>query len=202
MTWPAWAIRSPSMVADGASGIEDSRSGGRLDIATCTEQLLYEMHDPASLHHAGLRGGHLVCASRAGRAGSRGLSGPRGPPRTSTYKVVVGYFDGYMGKARCASRASTRWPAPSSADRGGEGAAEARGFAYPEMRVDLIGMNSCMATATAVVARTVRGATAHRRPHDDRQAAEAVGSDVRSLHMQGRPAPAAASDFGARRFWR
>ena len=43
-------------------------SGGRLDIATCTEQLLYEMHDPTRLHHAGLRAGRFRRDIPPGRA--------------------------------------------------------------------------------------------------------------------------------------
>ena len=45
------------------------------------------------------------------------LNGARGKPRTPTYKVVVGYFDGYMGSARWALPASMRSPGAGRLNR-------------------------------------------------------------------------------------
>src|SRR3546814_3403807 len=77
-----------------------ARTGGRVDRATCTEQLLYEMHDPAryitpdcvldvtgvTLEETG--------PNRVRAAGARALQ------RTPSYKVTVGYFDGYIGEGQ------------------------------------------------------------------------------------------------------
>src|SRR3546814_16663909 len=79
-----------SIHADGGLVITKlARTGGRVDRATCTEQLLYEMHDPAryitpdcvldvtgvTLEETG--------PNRVRAAGARAL------PRTPSYKVTV-----------------------------------------------------------------------------------------------------------------
>jgi Acyclic terpene utilisation family protein AtuA len=69
-------------------------SGGRLDVATCMEQPLYEMHDPTAyitpdcVLDASAVTFHPVAKDRVAPRGARGK------PRTPTYKSVVGYFDG------------------------------------------------------------------------------------------------------------
>ena len=48
-TWPRSAIPSAISAADGSVTIGKlDINGGRVDVATCNEQLLYEIHDPAS----------------------------------------------------------------------------------------------------------------------------------------------------------
>ncbi|TPN85586.1 DUF1446 domain-containing protein [Mesorhizobium sp. CU2] len=160
------------------------QSGGRIDRATCTEQLLYEIHDPSRyitpdcvLDITGVdfvqRGKDRVeVVGAAARA------------RTDSYKVVVGYFDGYigigeMGFAGINAVARARLGAEVVKER-----LSRLGFVYPEMRVDLIGMSSLHGDAASrPEPYEVRLRIAARS--NDRTAAAAVGAEVRGLHMQG-----------------
>lgn len=75
-----------------------SGSGGRVDVDTVREQLLYEIHDP----HAYLTPDVAVDVTGArleqvGRNRVR-VSGIRGAQRPAQYKALLGYADGYMGQ--------------------------------------------------------------------------------------------------------
>jgi len=126
------------------------------------------------------------------------LNGARGKPRTPTYKVVVGYFDGYMGSGEMGFAGVN---AVARAKLGIDVVKERlrrRGLTYEEMRIDLIGMNSLHANDAELCPEPyeVRLRIAARTP--DRKAAEAVGAEVRSLHMQGPTGAGGGINFGAR----
>ena len=75
-------------------------AGGRVDVATCTAQPLYEVDDPASY----VTPDCVLDLSQVRLAGAGqdlvAVSGARARPRTPTYKVSVGYFDGYLGEGQ------------------------------------------------------------------------------------------------------
>jgi len=75
-------------------------SGGRVDAATCTEQLLYEVHDPAAYLTpdvtADFQGVSFV-EEGADRVAVQGASGRQRP---ETLKVSVGYLDGWIGEGQ------------------------------------------------------------------------------------------------------
>ena len=65
---------------------------------TCTEQLIYEMHDPANyITPDCVLDITDVTLHQAGKDRVR-VEGMRAKPRTDTYKVTVGYFDGWIGE--------------------------------------------------------------------------------------------------------
>ena len=73
-------------------------SGGRVTVRTCTEQLLYEVHDPAAYVSADA----VADFSRA-RLTQTGddevaVTGITGTRRPDALKVSVGYLDGYVGE--------------------------------------------------------------------------------------------------------
>ena len=159
-------------------------SGGRIDVRTCTEQLLYEMHDPGAyitpdcvLDATGVR------FERTGPDRVR-ATGARAAPRTPAYKASVGYFDGYAGEGQISyagpgAVARARLAAEIVAER-----LRIRGFAYDEWRVDLIGLDS------------LHGPGAGRpEPYEtrlrvtgrcgDRRSAAAVGHEVETLLTNG-----------------
>ena len=126
-------------------------SGGRLDIATCTEQLLYEMHDPAAYITPDCVLDVSSVTFQQIERDRVGLSGARAKPRTPTFKVVVGYFDGYMGSGEMGFAGVN---AVARARLGIEVVKERlrrRGLTYEEMRIDLIGMNSLHANDDSAV---------------------------------------------------
>src|SRR3546814_96812 len=119
-----------------------ARTGGRVDRATCTEQLLYEMHDPAryitpdcvldvtgvTLEETG--------PNRVRAAGARAL------PRTPSYKVTVGYFDGYIGEGQVSYAGINAVGRARPAAGGVKARLQRSGFHYSELRTDLLGMSS------------------------------------------------------------
>jgi acyclic terpene utilization AtuA family protein len=171
--------------ADGAIRIgKTPGTGGRLDVMTCTEQLIYEMHDPEAyitpdcvLDITGIR----VVEEAPDRVR---LEGAAARARTDTYKVTVGYADGYIGEGEVSyggidAVARARWAADIVKER-----LRLQGFTYDDFRVDLIGVSSLHGDAGArPEPYEVRLRMAGRTP--DRRAAHAVGFEVRSMHMHG-----------------
>ena len=83
-------------------------SGGRVTVRTCTEQLLYEVHDPAA---------YVSADAVADFSGARltqigydtiAVAGITGTRRPDALKVSVGYLDGYVGGGRDLIRRSER----------------------------------------------------------------------------------------------
>lgn len=117
-------------------------SGGMVSIATCTEQLLYEIHDPARYLTpdvvADFTGVRLIQ-----EAPDRvSVTGGRGAPRPETLKVSVGYQDGYHGEGQMSyggpgAVARARLALDIVAER-----LKLVGARVEELRLDLIGVNS------------------------------------------------------------
>ncbi len=187
------------VTADGAITLgKTPGSGGRLDQATCTEQILYEIHDPAAYITPDCVLDITGVSFRQDAADRVAVLGAQARPRTPTYKVVVGYFDGYIGSGEMGyagpnAVARARLAAEVVRER-----LRRRGLTYSEMRCDLIGMTSLHGddgrekpepyeVRLRVAART-----------DDRRAAEAVGAEVRALHMQGPGMAGGGINLGAR----
>ena len=89
------------VTADGDAVITKvAGSGGAVTVKTCTEQLLYELHDPARYYQPD------VVADFSGiRLEQIGpdrvhLSGATGTPRTGMLKVSVGYRDSFVGEGQ------------------------------------------------------------------------------------------------------
>jgi len=75
-------------------------SGGVVTEATCKEQLLYEVHDPARYVQPDVVADFShVTIEEVGRDTVR-VQGGRGAPKTETLKVSVGYVDGYVGEGQ------------------------------------------------------------------------------------------------------
>ncbi len=159
-------------------------AGGRVDLATCKEQMLYEIHDPAAyitpdcvLDITGLQ-------MRQEGANRVLVTGARARPRTDSYKVTVGYHDGFVGEGQISyaginAVAKAKWAAEIVQQR-----LKDRGFSYSEVRVDLIGMSSLHGLADSrIEPYEVRLRLAMRT--ESRAAAEAVGFETRALHVNG-----------------
>lgn len=161
-------------------------SGGRLDRMTCTEQALYEIHDPRAYITPdcvlSLDGLHFEEIT-PDRVAVRGI---HAAARTDSYKVVVGYFDGWIGSGEVAyagvnavARAQLAAETVKERFRLDDGVAS-------EIQVDLIGMNSLHGshgTAMASEPYEVRLRIAARCP--DKKSAHLLGDHVRQLNMQG-----------------
>ena len=161
-----------------------AEAGGRVDVKTCSEQLLYEVDDPAAYITPDCvldMGGISLTEVARDRVE---VAGARAQPRTPTYKVSVGYFDGYLGTGELSYGGPN---AVARARLAGEVVTERlamRGFEFEDLRTDLIGLDSLHGPAEErpepyEVRLRVAGRTAHRA------AADAVGWEVAALYTNG-----------------
>lgn len=117
-------------------------TGGRVDLGTVKEQMLYEVHDPSAYITPDVVADFTSpVLEEAGRDRVR-ISGVRGGPRPESLKVSIGYSDGWLGEA--VIRYS--WPqAIRKARRAGEiikSQFSALGLQYEEILTEYIGYNS------------------------------------------------------------
>lgn len=167
-------------------------SGGAVNRATCKEQLLYEVHDPARYvtpdcvaDFTGVRFTERerdVVAFTGGRAG----------PRTPTYKVSVGYRAGYAGEGHMAYAGPGALARAKLASDIVRERLALRKIPLEDLRIDLIGHTSLHATAQPAsepyeVRLRVAGRAANRAD------AAAVGEEVQTLYTNG--PYGGASDF-------
>lgn len=183
------------MHADGAAFItKPEGSGGAVTLATCKEQLLYEVHDPASYVTPDCVADFTGVRFNERARDQVAFSGGRAAPRTATYKVSVGYRAGYAGEGHMT------YAGPGALNRaelaGGivRERLALRKIALEELRVDLIGHSSLHAAAS-------RGGNSE--PYEirlrvtgraqNKADAAAVGEEVQTLYTNG--PYGGASDF-------
>jgi hypothetical protein len=75
-------------------------SGGLVSKATCTEQLIYEVHDPAAYLTPDVCADFSAVAFVEDGLDRVRLQGARGRPRPEQLKVSVGYLDGWIGEGQ------------------------------------------------------------------------------------------------------
>ncbi|NTX31557.1 DUF1446 domain-containing protein [Burkholderia pyrrocinia] len=175
------------VAADGSVVITKvPHAGGRVSAATCKEQLLYEIHDPARYLQPDVVADFTGVAVDEEATDRVRVTGGRGTARPDTLKVSVAYVDGYIGEGQISY--------------GGPGAlARARlaldivrerlaltGVAATELRFDLIGVDSLYGAATP----PVRGEPAEVRVRVAGRAASAdeaarIGNEVETLYTNG-----------------
>ncbi|AQQ37055.1 acyclic terpene utilization AtuA family protein [Burkholderia cenocepacia] len=175
------------VAADGSVVITKVRhAGGRVSAATCKEQLLYEIHDPARYLQPDVVADFTRVTVAEEAADRVRVTGGRGTARPDTLKVSVAYVDGWIGEGQISY--------------GGPGAlARARlaldivrerlaltGVAASELRFDLIGVDALYGDATPAV----RGEPAEVRVRvagRTANAAEAarIGNEVETLYTNG-----------------
>jgi hypothetical protein len=175
-------------------------SGGRVDRMTCTEQILYEIHDPARY----ITPDCVVDLSELGfreQAGDRvAVHGAKAHPRTDFFKVVVGYADGYIGVGEIAYAGINAVARAQLAAQVVQQRFRNEGGIASEIQVDLIGVSALHGDPHRQGKRPepyeVRVRVAGRCP--DQRSAELLGDHVRQLNMQGPAAAGGPINFGAR----
>ena len=87
-----------------------------MTVATCKEQLLYEIHDPAAYVTPDVVADFSQRARDATTAPDRvAVDGATGRPRRPTLKVSLGYRDGFIGEGQIS------YAGPGAVDRGAAG---------------------------------------------------------------------------------
>jgi hypothetical protein len=131
------------VAADGSVTITKlARAGGQVTEATCKEQLIYEIHDPARYLQPDVVA-DFTDVRVVQKAGDRvRVSGGRGTPRTDTLKVTVAYVDGFIGEGQIS------YGGPGAVARGRLALDIVRerlrltGVQTSELRAELIGVNA------------------------------------------------------------
>ncbi|MGZ0714008.1 acyclic terpene utilization AtuA family protein [Pseudomonas palleroniana] len=160
-----------------------SGSGGRVSRATCTEQLIYEVHDPAAYLTPDVTADFSRVAFVEEGIDRVRAQGAAGHARPEQLKVSVGYLDGWIGEGQMSY--------------GGPGAVaraqlardivlkrlEWTGVKMQDVRAELIGMDSLHGPRSSIEPWEVRLRVAARC--EDRGEAVRVGNEVETLYTNG-----------------
>ncbi|WP_322025068.1 acyclic terpene utilization AtuA family protein [Burkholderia sp. BCC1977] len=175
------------VAADGSVVITKvPHAGGRVSAATCKEQLLYEIHDPARYLQPDVVADFTRVAVAEEAPDRVRVTGGRGTARTGTLKVSVAYVDGHIGEGQIS------YGGPGALERARLALDIVRerlaltGVAATELRFDLIGVDALYGDATPAV----RGEPAEVRVRVAGRAASAaeaarIGNEVETLYTNG-----------------
>ena len=158
-------------------------TGGRVSRATCTEQLLYEIHDPARYLQPDVIADFSGVDFTEIAPDRIAVSGGAGHPRSGSFKVSVGSRDGWIGQGEMS------YAGPGAVARGRLAAEIVRerlaplGNGIEELRCDLIGVDAILPGAPTGEPREVRLRVAARCA--TRALAEAVADEVEGLYLCG-----------------
>jgi hypothetical protein len=167
-------------------------SGGRVTEATCKEQLLYEIHDPAAYitpdtiaNFSGVRVTGLAPDRVA-------VDGATGGPRPERLKVSLGYRDGYIGEGQISyagtgAVARARLAGEIVMQRLRSRQRQLSGIATEAMRCDVIGIDALHGPRVS--------SGSGREPYEVRlrivaraetfEAAQRIGREVEALYTNG-----------------
>ena len=170
--------------ADGSAIITKVEgSGGQVRAATCTEQMLYEIHDPRTYFTPDVVADFsAVTMTEIGPDQVR-VDGATGRTRTPTLKVSVGYRDGFVGEGQMS------YAGPGAPARGQlaldivEQRLALTGVKFSEIRYDLIGVNAIHTRPNATSPDEVRIRVTGRT--DSLKEAVRIGNEVETLYTNG-----------------
>jgi hypothetical protein len=161
-------------------------SGGCVTAATCKEQLLYEIHDPARYHQPDVIANFSDVEIDAVGVDRVRVRGGRGAERPDRLKVSVGYIDGWIGEGQIS------YAGPGAAARARLAAEVVRerlaltGVQCQDVRIDLIGIDSLHGPDLSSMAPEpyeVRLRVAARTT--TRVDADRIGNEVETLYTNG-----------------
>ncbi|WP_426100015.1 MULTISPECIES: acyclic terpene utilization AtuA family protein [unclassified Pseudomonas] len=160
-----------------------SGSGGRVSRATCTEQLIYEVHDPAAYLTPDVTAdfsGVSFVEESVDRVRARGAAGRARPERL---KVSVGYLDGWIGEGQMSYGGPGAVARAQLAREVVLKRLELMGVEMQDVRAELIGMDSLHGPRSSVEPWEVRLRVAARC--EERSEAVRVGNEVETLYTNG-----------------
>ena len=161
-------------------------SGGCVTVATCTEQLLYEIHDPAAYLTPDVVADFSQVSMTQAGADRVAITGATGHPKSGLLKVTLGYLDSHIGEGQISyagpgALARARLAQAIVAER-----LDLCGVRTQELRCDLIGVNAIHGAQLSAehaepyeVRLRVTGRTATM------QEAARIGNEVETLYTCG-----------------
>ncbi|QCI67866.1 acyclic terpene utilization AtuA family protein [Phreatobacter stygius] len=175
------------VMADGSAVLTKVEgSGGAIDLRTCKEQLLYEVHDPAAYYQPDVVADFSGVGFTSVGPDRVAISGGKGHPRTETLKVTIGYRDSFIGEGQISYAGPGARARAELASRIVEERLKLTGVVIDELRLDLIGIDAVHRGAAvgsgpepAEVRLRVAGRTGSLRD------AVRIGNEVESLWLNG-----------------
>lgn len=160
-------------------------TGGLLNTETVKEQLLYEIQDPTSYITPDVVADFTGIAVEDVGKGEVVVSGAGGKPNTDTFKVSVGYLDGWIGEGEI-----------SYGGRNARARAELAGkiirerlrmldYKYRELRIDMLGVDSLFGDAMPAAVDPVEVRLRVSARVDTERQAEEIGREVEALYTNG-----------------
>lgn len=162
-------------------------SGGRIDTATCTEQMIYEVHDPAAYLTPDVSADFSQVSFASSGINEVRVQGADGRARPESFKVSVGFLDGWIGEGQM----SYGGPGAQARGRLARDIVLKRlnltGVVCDEIRAELIGVDALHGNELGSRAESepweVRLRVAARCA--DRSEAIRVGNEVETLYTNG-----------------
>lgn len=161
-------------------------SGGSITTATCTEQLIYEIHDPAAYQTPDVVADFSQVSMTQLGPDRVAVAGASGHPKSGLLKVSVGYIDSYVGEGQISYAGSGALARATLAQDIVAERLKLTGVALTEVRYDLLGVNaihgaelSAQSAEPYEVRLRVTGRT------DSMREAVRVGNEVETLYTCG-----------------
>ncbi|MFJ3485762.1 acyclic terpene utilization AtuA family protein [Pseudomonas sp. NPDC090202] len=162
-------------------------SGGCIDVATCTEQMIYEVHDPAAYLTPDVTADFSGVSFQVVATDQVAAEGAAGRERPHTLKVSVGYLDGWIGEGQMSYGGPGALARAQLAREVVLERLRLTGVACEEVRADLIGVDSLHGEALGARASgepwEVRLRVAARCA--DKAEAVRIGNEVETLYTNG-----------------
>lgn len=161
-------------------------TGGRVSAATCKEQLLYEIDDPARYLAPDVVADFSRVEIRELGPDRVSLRGASGHGRPETLKVSIGYSDGYIGEGQISYAGPGAVARARLALRIVEERLRLTGVRCRETRFELIGVDAlhgARLSSGAPEPYEVRARVAARS--DSAEEAQRVGNEVEALYTNG-----------------
>lgn len=160
-------------------------SGGAVTLATCKEQLIYEVHDPATYLQPDVIADFSVVTMVEVGPDRILVEGGRGRPRTGLLKVSVGYRDSFLGEGQIS------YGGPGALARGRlaleivRARLAATGVKTTETRFELIGVDSLYGERPERGAEPAEVRVRVTARTDSLAEAVRVGNEVETLYTNG-----------------
>lgn len=161
-------------------------SGGIVNLATCKEQMLYEIHDPGAYVTPDCVADFTEVQMQPAGADQVLVRRGRGRRQPETLKVSLGVLEGYIGEGEISYAGSGAYERARLAAEVVERRLMLRGAKLQELRIDFMGVNALHgpgspqpSTLPYEVRLRVAGCA------QNRDEAEAIGSEVENLYTNG-----------------
>jgi hypothetical protein len=161
-------------------------SGGNVTLATCKEQLLYEIHNPVAYITPDVVADFTGVEFTQIAENQVQVKGGKGQEKTDFLKASIGYVDSYMGEGQIS------YAGPGAVNRGRlaleivEERLKIMGVSYQELKLDLIGIDSLHGSnisATGHEPYEVRARVTGRT--QSMKEAIRIGNEVETLYTNG-----------------